>query len=131
MPPFVLVPESEQQSHQRENHEEDQRGPDGKPDVVQVDEIVVHEVLDHVDALIRVVAEEDVGFPEGLEQIDNRNDEDEPRVRSDKRQGDPRELTPPARAVEGRRLVQLLRDGVQRGEEEHHVVARVLLEIQD
>ena len=131
MPPFVLIPEPEQQSHQRENHEEDQRRADGQPDIVQIDEIVVHEVLDHVDALIRVVAEEDVGFPERLEEVHDGDHEDEPGVRRDHGKRDPRELLPPARAVEGGSLVQLRRHGVQRGEEEHHVIPRVLPEIQD
>ena len=130
MPPFVLIPEPEQQSHQRENHEEHERRADRQPDVVQVDEIVVHEVLDHVDALIRVVAEEDVRLAEGFEQVDDGDHEDEPGVRRDHRQGDPRELFPPARAVEGGRFVQLWRDGVQRGEEEHDVIPRVLPEVQ-
>ena len=130
-PPFVLVSESEQQAHQRENYEEHERRADRQPDIVQVDEIVVHEMLDHVDALVRVVAEEDVCLAEGLEQVHNGDHQNEPRVRRDHRQSDPRELFPPACAVEGSRFVQLRRDGVQRGEEEHHVIPRVLPEIQN
>ena len=131
MPPFVLVPQSQQQPDEHENHEEHEHRADRQPDVVQIDEIVVHEVLDHVDALIRVIAEEDVRLAEGLEEVHDGDHQNESRVRRDHRQGDPCELLPPARTVKRGRLVEIRRDGVQRGEEEHHVVAGVLPEVQD
>ena len=68
----------------------------------------------------------DVWFGEELQVSDRGDDPDEEERRPEHRKRHVPELPPRPRAVDARRLVELLRDVLQPGHEDDHVVAEVL-----
>ncbi|KAG1269480.1 hypothetical protein G6F65_013641 [Rhizopus arrhizus] len=61
-----------------------------------------------------------------LEVAGHGNDPDHQQHRAEHRQGDVQELLPARGAVDARGLVKVMRDRLQAGQEDHHVVAEVL-----
>ena len=124
-----LHPEQQQQ-HQQEDHDEDQQRRRGEPGVVQVLEVVVHEVLEHVDALVGPVASQQIGLPEGLEGVDDGDDEHEEEVGDHQRQGDvPQNVALRGPIAHGG--VCIVRgDRAQARQEQDHVISAVLPEVQ-
>ncbi len=73
--------------------------------VVQLDKLVVHEVLEQVNAAVRVVSADEVGLAEHLEAVDERHDQYEHRGRCEQRQGDLTEQRHRPRTVHPRGFV--------------------------
>ena len=132
-PPFSLLPpgfEAEQHQHQREDHQEHQQRRHRKALVAQVLEVVVHEMLQHVDALVGVGPAQQVGFPEGLEGVDDGHDQDKEEGGHQQRQRDVPHGLPVAGALTGGGLPVFLGDGGQPGQEQDQVVAAVFPDVQ-
>ena len=93
-------------------------------------EHVVHEMLEHIQPVVWVIAREQINFTEDLERVDDGQDRDEQDGRGEIAQLDVEEDIAARRAVQLRRLDQLLRDIVERGHEQNHVIAEVFPEEQ-
>lgn len=71
----MLSLDPEKQQYQQKNHHKDQQRRCGQAGIIDVLEVVVHEMLEHIDALVGTVSPQQERLPEGFEGIDHRNDE--------------------------------------------------------
>ena len=109
-----------------DHREEDRRR--GDVLIVQLGEVVVQEVLEHIDCLVRVVSVEKIALAEDLQGVHHREDEREEQSRRDVRDRDPDRLLKRVRPVDPRGLDHALVHPGQGGEHQHHVQSAVLPE---
>ena len=137
-PIFILFPlsclvpslKAEQSEHQHKNDREDQKRRHRKPLVAQIPEIIVHKMLEHVDALVRARPAQKVRLPEGFEGIDDRNDKDEKEGGHEERQGDVLHDLEGVRPFAGGCFPVFPGNGAQPRQEKDEVVAAVFPDVQ-
>src|SRR6266536_134992 len=113
-----------QQGEDEDHREEHPRHGRGGAELEEVLERRLVQVLDHgARGVARPALGEDEHLPEDLERADDMGDEDEEKDRTEEGQRDGAEASPPAGAVEGRRLVEIARNVLQPRQVDHEVVA--------
>lgn len=115
----------EQQEYKGENHKENKQRCYREALVVQILKVVVHEVLQHVNAFIRHTAADEICFAERFERVYDGDNKDKEEIRDEQRECYVTKALQSVRPLKRGDPVKILGNGVEPREEQHDVIAAV------